>query len=299
MRRWRACVAAWLGSPTIWRSSVTCVERSEAQRRVRDALLVTFGLYITYGVGRALIPAAAELFDVALIAGFYVIPVRMTRDIPQLAAADDITVDRLFPVFRPRGWRVGFVASAVFLPLFALAFWAYYARVCGGDFDVVAPVIALEEYFGIEGGLRQFYSGLCRRHSGDFWPAQFQLPSSWTEGYGLGFARELVMGIFVVALPEELFHRAYLMGTFERLWPARWRLFGVGMGLAVLLSSALFAVGHLAGVGHTARLATFFPALAFAWLWRYSGSLWAPTIFHVASNLAMDLLMASTFPRGG
>jgi len=56
------------------------------------------------------------------------------------------------------------------------------------------------------------------------------------------------------------------------------------------------AIGHLVGMAQAARLATFFPALVFAWLWRRSGSLWAPALFHTAANLLMDLLLASTFP---
>ena len=36
-------------------------------------------------------------------------------------------------------------------------------------------------------------------------------------------------------------------------------------------------------------------ALVFAWLWRRSGSLWAPALFHMAANLLMELLLASTF----
>jgi membrane protease YdiL (CAAX protease family) len=50
-------------------------------------------------------------------------------------------------------------------------------------------------------------------------------------------------------------------------------------------------------MAQAARLATFFPALVFAWLWRRSGSLWAPALFHTAANLLMDLLLESTFSR--
>ena len=63
-----------------------------------------------------------------------------------------------------------------------------------------------------------------------------------------------------------------------------------------VVSSLLFALGHLVTIPSTDRLATFFPALVFAWLWRRSGSLWAPALFHVASNLLMDVLLASTLP---
>ena len=64
-----------------------------------------------------------------------------------------------------------------------------------------------------------------------------------------------------------------------------------------MVSSLLFAIGHLVGMAQAARLATFFPALVFAWLWRRSGSLWAPALFHTAANLLMDLLLESTFSR--
>ena len=50
------------------------------------------------------------------------------------------------------------------------------------------------------------------------------------------------------------------------------------------------------GMAEVARLATFFPSLLFSWLWRGSGSLWAPALFHAASNLLMAVLLASTFP---
>ena len=50
-------------------------------------------------------------------------------------------------------------------------------------------------------------------------------------------------------------------------------------------------------MAEVARLATFFPALVFSWLWRRSNTLWAPALFHAASNLLMAVLLASTFPR--
>jgi len=86
------------------------------------------------------------------------------------------------------------------------------------------------------------------------------------------------------------------MSALEGRWPAKRTLFGVPFGLAAVLSSLIFALGHLVGMAQSARLATFFPALVFAWLWRRSGSLWAPALFHTASNLLMDVLLASTFP---
>jgi membrane protease YdiL (CAAX protease family) len=87
------------------------------------------------------------------------------------------------------------------------------------------------------------------------------------------------------------------MSALEERWPPRRRVFGVPFGLAAVLASLLFAVGHLVGMAELARLATFFPALLFSWLWRRCGSLWAPALFHAGSNLLMAVLIASTFPR--
>jgi hypothetical protein len=103
--------------------------------------------------------------------------------------------------------------------------------------------------------------------------------------------------LLAIALPEEVFHRGYLMSALEERWPPRRRVFGVPFGLAAVLASLLFAVGHLVGMAELARLATFFPALLFSWLWRRCGSLWAPALFHAGSNLLMAVLIASTFPR--
>ncbi len=124
------------------------------------------------------------------------------------------------------------------------------------------------------------------------------IPTSWVEYYGGGALYRVAIAVFAVALPEEVFHRGYLMSALEKHWPARHKVFGVPFGWAAILSSLIFAVGHLVGEASTDRLATFFPALAFAWLWRRSGSLWAPALFHAASNLLMEILLASTFPNG-
>jgi len=103
--------------------------------------------------------------------------------------------------------------------------------------------------------------------------------------------------VFAVALPEEVFHRAYLMNALEERWPPRVRVFGVPFGAAAIASSLVFALGHLVAMIQLGRLATFFPGLLFAWLYRRSGSLWAPALYHAASNLLMAALLASTFPR--
>src|SRR5690606_4411582 len=106
---------------------------------------------------------------------------------------------------------------------------------------------------------------------------------------------DVAVGLFAVALPEEVFHRGYLMGALDRAWPPKGTILGAKLGIGALLSSLLFALGHLVAFAEPARLATFFPALLFAWLWRRSQSLWAPALFHFASNLLMAFMLASLF----
>ena len=219
----------------------------------------------------------------------------MLRGRPELMQAAQLSEDRLLPPWSARGAKVAGLAAAAVFPPFVLLFFAFYWRVCDGDLAVLSPVLWVEEWTPWAGKLEQFMSRLCHGHPGSFWPRGFHWPERWTEYGGLGFLSELAVGTFAVALPEEIFHRGYLMTVFERRWKPRYTLLGVPFGWAAVLSSALFALGHLVGMAETARLGTFFPALLFAWLWRRSGSLWAPTLFHLASNLLMDLLLASTF----
>lgn len=81
----------------------------------------------------------------------------------------------------------------------------------------------------------------------------------------------------VVPLMEELFWRSlllrWLQGTpFHQIDPRR-----VGLR-AVLLSSAVFALAH------TEWLAAFVTGVIYAWLYRRTGSLWAPVIAHAVTN---------------
>lgn len=174
--------------------------------------------------------------------------------------------------------------------------WWFYGRVCAGELDVLAPVIAVEEMTPWSGKLEGFMRRMCVDHRGGMWPHGIWLPTDWTKWYGLGFVYTVAIGVFAIALPEEVFHRGYLMSALEQRWKPKLKILGTPFGLAAVVSSAIFALGHLVGMAQTARLGTFFPALVFAFLWRRSGSLWAPALFHVASNLLMDLLLASTFP---
>lgn len=102
---------------------------------------------------------------------------------------------------------------------------------------------------------------------------------------------DFTLGQFVVvALPEEAFFRGYVQsdwiaGAKDRTsWKARWG--------AIVGTSAIFAVGHLATIPAAGRLAVFFPSLLFGWLRIRSGGIGLPLAFHALCNVFSALLSA-------
>jgi membrane protease YdiL (CAAX protease family) len=270
---------------------------ADVRRRARNALAIAAALYVGYGALRVVLPGAiSEYLGLVLIACFYFVPAFALRREPELAERWEVGPETPVPRWRWTGAKVALVACLFVFPPFVVGFFWFYAQVCDGDLTLLQPAIWLEGFTPWEGRLEGFMNRLCARHGGELWPQALRIPSKWLQWGGLGLPYEVAIGIFAIALPEEVFHRGYLMSALEELWPPRHRVLGVRFGVAALLSSAVFALGHLVGMAETARLGTFFPALVFAWLWRRSGSLWAPALFHTASNLLMDVLLASTFP---
>lgn len=271
------------------------MDRAQASRHARQAILVTCGVYLAYGALRQLVPP--EVSGFVIIAAFYFVPGLVLRKQPALAEEYQVGPDMPVPAWSWRGAKVAGIAALALFPIFCVGTFWFYWRVCNGDLSVLSPVIWLESLTPGAGNLERFMTKLCRGHAGGLWPIGLYVPASWAEWYGGGAVYRAALAVFAVALPEEVFHRGYLMSALEKRWPPGRRVFGVPFGVAAVLSSVLFAVGHLVGEASTDRLATFFPALVFAWLWRRSGSLWAPALFHAGSNLLMELLLASTFPN--
>jgi len=99
--------------------------------------------------------------------------------------------------------------------------------------------------------------------------------------------------LLVIALPEEAFYRGYLQTAFDDAWQKRIRVLGAELGPGVVVSSALFAVGHLLTDVHPNRLAVFFPALVFGWLRARTGGIGAAVAFHMLCNLFAAYLARS------
>lgn len=91
----------------------------------------------------------------------------------------------------------------------------------------------------------------------------------------------------VVPLVEELFWRSFLMRWIDRhaflsLPPAAVSL------KAMLLSSMVF------GFAHSLWFAGFLAGLAYAWLYRASGSLWSAVVAHAVTNAMLGIWVLQT-----
>ena len=95
----------------------------------------------------------------------------------------------------------------------------------------------------------------------------------------------LLWHLVAVALPEEAFFRGYLQSELERRGYAGLTLFGKKYGLAIVVTSVIFALGHFATQPHPARLAVFFPSLLFGVVRTASGGIGAAMVLHAQCNL--------------
>ena len=175
---------------------------------------------------------------------------------------------------RPIGRALAFGLGGPLLvfPLFLVVFVIFYQTVCASE-------------AGVLHGLAP--AGLCRRFLGWEGLSHFRAP--------LAIWESALAQLVVVALPEELFFRGYLLGRLEQAFPPRRRLLGGGLGVALLLSALLFALGHVLVDLDARRLAVFFPGLLFGWMRSATGSIAAGVLCHASANLYIDALHRTFF----
>jgi uncharacterized protein len=170
------------------------------------------------------------------------------------------------------GLRVLGLALLATWPAFILGFFLYYGTLCPSQgalhawAQAVAPICSS-------------WHGLSGMH--------LRLPE--------GFWILALSQILIVAVPEEVFFRGYLMSRFEARWPSHRRLWGAAVGWPLIVSSLLFATGHFLVDFQPARLAVFFPALAFGWMRSKSGSVAPGAVFHALCNLLSEVLHEGFF----
>lgn len=101
---------------------------------------------------------------------------------------------------------------------------------------------------------------------------------------------EIAGQLVIIALPEEAFYRGYLQSRLDEAMPWRVRFLGASIGPALVVTSIVFALGHFATIREPARLAVFFPSLAFGWLRARTGGVGAGVAFHASCNVFSELL---------
>ena len=180
---------------------------------------------------------------------------------------------------QPVGRNVAVLALAIAVgwPIFFGAFLAFYGGLCR---LVGSPTF---------GYWADWMASNCGR-----WVGLSQASWRWPVNGG-----ELVLlaltQLVVVAIPEEVFFRGYLYSRLEQRWPSRRRFLGAPVGASLLVSSALFALGHVLVDFNPQRSAVLFPALVFGWMRARSGSIAPGALFHALCNLYSDLLHTSFF----
>jgi membrane protease YdiL (CAAX protease family) len=115
--------------------------------------------------------------------------------------------------------------------------------------------------------------------------AAFSLTIPWYE-----ILNESLGQLIIIALPEEAFYRGYMQSRLDQVFPGRVRVLGAELGLGVIITSVIFALGHLATIRDATRLAVFFPSLLFGWMRARSKGVGAGVLFHALCNVFSELL---------
>ncbi len=256
------------------RASVTSAKTGQPStppRPLREALIAfavaTAAAAICFQLAR-FVPFIADNLSAFVAAGFLYIPVAIAW-----RAHEDLREHGL--TLRPLGRSIAFALAvpAVVFPLFVLAFDLFYGNACSPSAQsadaVHAPGAVCARFTGL--------AGLLHPHP----PLDF-LSSAFSQ-------------IVVVALPEELFFRGYLLHRLEQAWPPARRILGGGVGKALVVSAVLFALGHVLVNGDPRRLAVFFPGLLFGWMRSATGSIASGIAVHAESNLFIEALQRTFF----
>ncbi len=114
----------------------------------------------------------------------------------------------------------------------------------------------------------------------------------WQFAWPAGYPTVAISHLIVVALPEEVFYRGYLMGRLDDIFTGRIRILGTKVGWSLPIQALLFGVGHVLVDFNPERFMVSFSALAFGWLRANRGTILAPVLLHAASNIFMEVFRA-------
>ncbi|MBX3158818.1 MAG: CPBP family intramembrane metalloprotease [Deltaproteobacteria bacterium] len=167
-----------------------------------------------------------------------------------------------------RGLVTAAVAMVAIFPLFVAGYIAFYEIACNSS--LLAHLVP---------------RGMCGRYGG--------LDAIHAPKLSLDLLEFCAVQLVVVALPEELFFRGFLLGLLEQRFPPKRRILGGGVGLALVLSAIAFGLIHLPKDGDPRAFATMVPGLLFGWMRSATGSILASTLTHAGSNILIRFLELS------
>jgi len=117
-----------------------------------------------------------------------------------------------------------------------------------------------------------------------------------------GVPRDLLLWslfqVLLVALPEEVLYRGYFQTMLNRAYGRPYCFLGASWGPGLIVSSALFALGHVLFSLNPLRANVFFPGLVFGWMRERApangrGGLLGPILFHALCNIFVKILETS------
>ncbi len=154
-------------------------------------------------------------------------------------------------------------------------------KVFGGAVAIIFPLFIV--------GFVGYHRALCAFHP-QLWCVHLHAPHlRLPPDFWVGALAQVV----VVAIPEELFFRAYVQGRLEEVWRPTVRVLGAPLGRAWFLTAVLFGLGHFLVTFEPQMLTRFFPGLVFGWMYARTRSIFASVLFHASCNLLMEVLVRS------
>ena len=179
-------------------------------------------------------------------------------------------------------WLYGVQISVVALAL--VMFWSRYGEINTGLHlslahwlvSVACGITVFVLWINLDQGWAAFDSGK------GYVPLQADGTLHWSL-----IAVRILGAAVVVPVMEELFWRSMVMRWIER--PAFLDVAPAAVGLrAIAMSSVVF------GLEHSLWLAGILAGVAYAWIYRRTGNLWAPIIAHAVTNLLLGVWVVAT-----
>lgn len=167
-----------------------------------------------------------------------------------------------------KGLAIGLGSIAIMFPIFMIGYVIFYNLACAEGAPSLLARLPLPHQCASWRGFEQIKPP----------------PMTWE------LAKLTFFQIIVVAVPEELFFRGFLLDLLEKAFPPKRRIWGGGIGKALVIASALFAITHVLVMFDPRRLAVFFPGLVFGWMYSATRSILAGVIFHTAANMFIHIL---------